>query len=49
MANQHVTDLQRDCLHSNLTGFRRSKRLLPRHTVCAGRNFDRAILQRYPD
>jgi hypothetical protein len=47
VANQYVTNLQWDRLHSNLTGFHGSKRFISRHTVCARRDFDRAILQRY--
>jgi hypothetical protein len=49
MANEYVTDLQGDWLHSNFSAFHRSQRFLPRHTVCTGRDFDGAILQRYPD
>ena len=49
MPDQYVADLQRDWLHSNFSGFHGSKRFFPRHTVCAGRNFDRAVLRRYPD
>jgi hypothetical protein len=43
--NEDITDLQLYGLQSNFTGFSGSKRFLPRHTVGAWRNFDRAILQ----
>jgi hypothetical protein len=47
--NQNITDLQWYWLHPNMTGFHGLKRFLPRHAVCTGRNFDRAILRRDPD
>jgi hypothetical protein len=49
MPNEYIADLQRDWLQSYLGGFHGAERFLPRYTVCAGRNLDRAILRGYPD
>jgi len=49
MANQHITDLQRDGLHTNLTGLDRPNRVHPRHAMGTWRNFDRPVLPPDPD
>lgn len=49
MANQDVTDLQRDGPHPNLVGLDRPKRVHPRHAMRPWCNFDRAVLPRDPD
>jgi len=45
MPDQHIPDLQRDRLHSDIAGRYCPQRFLSRHTVCAGRNLDRAMLR----
>lgn len=46
MANQDVTDLQRDWLHFNLAGLDCPKRAHSRHAMSTWRNFNRAVLLR---
>ena len=49
MANQDVTDFERDSLHTNLAGLDRPKGVCPLHTMCTWRHFDWAVLTSDPD